>query len=78
MLPYIALVVGIPVATVIAGVFTFYLAASGGDTIAPAPTAVKRGLVIEDPQAARRSTAGASRAVATTPAPGAGGRIDPR
>ncbi len=47
-LPYLILVIGIPVATVIAGVITWHLAASGGDTIAPAPAAIKRGLVVED------------------------------
>ena len=77
VLPYIALVVGIPVATVLAGVFTLYLAASGGDTIAPVPTAVKRGLVVEDTRAAGRPAAGEGRGTAapTSPARPAGAQV---
>ena len=58
VLPYIALVVGIPAATVVAGIVTFWVAAHGADPIVTEPV-VKRGLAVEDPRlhAPRREAA---------------------
>lgn len=57
VLPYIVLVVGIPAATVVAGIVTMWLATHGADAIETEPV-IKRGLAIEDPHHA----AGAPRA----------------